>query len=163
MAETQAKAATTAKAPAKGRSLRTKLVLLVVLLVGIGAGYVLKGGGGAEDAAGATATTVPDEPGLMVTIEPLSINLADDHFLRVGIAVQLVDGAEGVPAAPEEWLAEHGPIVRDLLISRLGGVYVADLADAPAREAVRDELLHLANEHFDDTVYAVYFTDFVMQ
>jgi len=150
-----------------------KLLLVAVLLLGAAAGYVLKGGGGGS--AGAAAETTlppPPEPGMMVSIAPLSVNLADNHYLKIGLAVQLVDGAEtteggghgGSAATPEDaWLAEHGPVIRDLLISELGGAHVSEFANAAGRENLRNHLLEKANEHLEGSVYALYFTEFVMQ
>lgn len=145
-----------------------KLLLVVVLLLGAAAGYVLKGdAGGAADAAAGPTTTAPPEPGVMVTIAPLSLNLADNHYLKIGVAVQLVDGAleaDGdAEAAVDAWIAEHGPVIRDLLISELGGSHVAEFANAAGRETLRQHLLEKANEHLEGSVYALYFTEFVMQ
>jgi flagellar FliL protein len=150
--------------PAKGTRGRGgkkgKLALVFVLFAGAAGGYVLKGGGASEEPAAATATTAPPEPGVMIDIEPLSLNLADDRYLRVGVAVQL---EKGESAEPEIWLAENGPVIRDLLIQKLGGAHVADLATAEGREALRAALLAGASEHLEDELYALYFTDFVMQ
>jgi flagellar FliL protein len=150
----------TKSAKAAKRSKKGTLTLVAVLLLGAAAGYVLKGGGSSEDPAGAVAATVPPEPGTMIDIDALSLNLAGDRYLRVGVAVQLVKG-EG--ADPTAWLAEQGPVVRDLLIATLGGAHVADLSDAAGRDVVRADLLAKANAKLDDKVYALYFTEFVMQ
>jgi flagellar FliL protein len=96
----------------------------------------------------------------MIELEPLSVNLADDRYLRVGVAVQLVEGEGDEPAA---WLSENGPILRDLLIQQLGGAYVAELSSADGREALRTALLDEAGDLVEDDLYALYFTDFVMQ
>jgi len=105
----------------KRKSGKGKLLLVGVLLAGAAGGYFLKGGGTEEPAAGATATTAPPEPGTMIELEPLSLNLADDRYLRVGVAVQLVKGeGGGHGGGAEEWLAENGPIIRDLLIQQYG-------------------------------------------
>jgi flagellar FliL protein len=148
----------------KGR--KGKLLLVAVLLAGAAGGYFLKGGGASETAAGASATTAPPEPGTMIELQPLSLNLADDRYLRVGVAVQLVDGAGGGGHggdAAEAWLAEHGPVIRDLLIQQLGGAHVADLSTAAGRDALRATLVEQASAHLDDEIYALYFTEFVMQ
>jgi flagellar protein FliL len=136
------------------------IALVAVLLAGAAGGYVLKGGGAGEEAAGATATTAPPKAGTMIDLEPLSLNLADGRYLRVGVAVQLVDGEGG---EPEEWLAENGPVIHDLLIQQLGGAHVAELSDAAGRDTVRATLLHNADEKLEDELYALYFTEFVMQ
>jgi flagellar FliL protein len=159
-----------AKAEKSGKRGKGKIVLVLMLLLGAAAGYTLKGGGSGAEAAGGPTTTAPPEPGVMVGIEPLSLNLADGHYLKVGIAVQLNDGAiEGAGGhgvgtdVTEGWLAEHGPMVRDLVISELGGAHIAEFASAEAREIVRHTLLEKANERLHETVYAIYFTEFIMQ
>ncbi|HEX7097169.1 MAG TPA: flagellar basal body-associated FliL family protein [Acidimicrobiales bacterium] len=170
MAEKDATDATGAVKPAKGSKTAGKLLLAVVLLVGLAGGWFLRSsaGGAANAAAGPTTTAAP-EPGLMVSIPALSLNLADGHYLKIGVAVQLVDGTEITSGGHDgdtpvdAWLAEHGPVIRDLLINELGGAHVAELGDAASREAVRQRLLSKANEHLDGQVYALYFTEFVMQ
>lgn len=147
----------------KGKGKMGKIALVAMLALGAAAGYTLNGGGGGEAAAGATATTAPPEPGAMISIAPLSLNLADDHYLKVGIAVQLVDGTVSGEEGAEAWLGEHGPVVRDLVISQLGGAHVAEFANADARDVVRSALLAEANERLDHTVFALYFTEFIMQ
>jgi flagellar FliL protein len=155
------KVAAGARAGTRGaRSGKGKLLLVVVLLAGGAGGYVLKGGGTAEPVAGATATTAAPEPGTMIELAPLSLNLADDRYLRVGVAVQLVEGEGG---EPEAWLADNGPVLRDLLIRQLGGVHAAELSTADGREVVRRALLDEASSLVDEQIYALYFTDFVMQ
>ena len=105
----------------------------------------------------------------MVNIAPLSLNLAGGHYLKIGVAVQLVDDGDGGDAhdadesPADAWLAEHGPVIRDLLISELGGAHVAEFASSDGREAVRAQLLEKANEHLEGAVYALYFTEFVIQ
>ena len=173
MADDTEKATATNKGKTKadkgGKGGKGKIVLVLMLLLGAAAGYTLKGGGGGAEAASGPTTTAAPEPGVMVSIEPLSLNLADGHYLKVGIAVQLVDGAiEGAghgagAEISEEWLAEHGPMVRDLVISELGGVHIAELASADARDVVRHTLLEKANERLHESVYAIYFTEFIMQ
>ena len=161
---------TKAQKSAKG-GVMNKLLLVVVLLLGAAAGYVVKGstGGAADATTSGPTTTAPPEPGAMVSIAPLSVNLADDHYLKIGVAVQLVDGAlDGVEAhgsdsPADAWLDENGPVIRDLLISELGGSHVAEFANAGGRESLRRQLLDKANEHLEGTVYALYFTEFVMQ
>ena len=60
---------------------KKKLVILVaVVLVALGAGYwyFLMPSGAPK----------PPEPGAVVKLDPIQINLAADHYLKVGIALQ---------------------------------------------------------------------------
>jgi flagellar FliL protein len=160
--ETKVDAKATEPKPLRGKrgGRKGKVLLVVVLLAGAAGGYFLKGGGTQEPVAGATATTAAPAPGTMIELEPLSLNLADDRYLRVGLAVQLVEGEGG---EPEAWLSENGPVLRDLLIQQLGGAHVADLSSAEGREALRTTLLTEADDLVEDDLYALYFTEFVMQ
>lgn len=135
----------------KGKS---NLLPAVVLALGIlGGGYFMGGSGSASEAE---APEPP--PGEVATVEPLSLNLADGHFLKVGIALQLTE---------EVHLEEFGEgelaKARDLLIDRLAGRKMEELASPEGREALKEELSEAARETFHDEVIDVYFTDFVMQ
>ncbi len=130
------------------------LLPAVVLALGIvGGGYFMGGSGGA------TAAEEPEPPaGEVATMEPLSLNLADGHFLKVGIALQLT---EEVPL--EEFGEGQLAKAKDLLIDRLAGRKMEELASPEGRAALKEELSAEAKETFHDEVLEVYFTDFVMQ
>jgi flagellar FliL protein len=128
-------------------------------VLGLLGGYVVKGKR-ADGAAGAAAptTTSPPKPGEMVEIPTMSVNLADGHFLRIGLALQLVKGE-----ASAEWQKLHGPPVRDLMITVFSGKGIQELAQPEGREKVRQHLLEAVREHEGDAVMSVYFTEYVMQ
>ena len=69
---------------------KSNLVPAIVLALGIlGGGYFMGQGGEGTAAAGPTTTEAP-VLGEIATVEPININLKDGHFLRVGMALQLI-------------------------------------------------------------------------
>lgn len=136
----------------KRKGKRLVLILLVLVLVG-GAGYwfVLKPSGAGP---AAEAVEAPPEPGAVVVIEPISLNLADGHYLRLGLGLQLT--AE---------VAEEPDTARalDCAVSLFSGRPVAEVASTEGREALRGELIALLDEAYDGEVMDVYFTDYVTQ
>lgn len=164
-----AAAATTDTAPVKsGGLLRTAVI--VFLLLGIaGIGYVLGGrgaapassaaGAGPADAAASTEESEAAEAhGPVVTMDPININLAEGHYLRIAIALGLsadakVDEEHGFDTAPAS----------DVVLSTFSGMAMSDLTSADGREHTREQLLEALAEHYGDEVVHVYFTEFVMQ
>src|SRR3954454_297242 len=85
----------------KGKS---NMLPAVVVAAGLlGGGYFMSGGGGAKAepagaaVAGASATTSTTEGanGEVVKLDPITMNLADGRFVKLGLGLQL---KEGVPA-----------------------------------------------------------------
>ena len=147
-------AATTAgeaeEAPAKGG--RKKLVLVAVLVVALVAAgawwFLLKPSGGEAEAE-------PEPvPGDVVALEAISINLADGHYLRVGIALQATADAAHAP---------EGSQALNLLIDTFTGRTVEELATTETRAALQEELAHQVEEAYHHEVMDVYFTEFVTQ
>lgn len=155
------------------------LVPAVVLAVGLlGGGFFMGGKGGADAAVAAPpppvaeAEAAEDEGhGPIQNLEPITLNLADGRFLKVGIALQMASpdaegGGHGAGAAPEEVPAAKA---LDIAITLLGSHTMDELADPDDREKVKQELSELVAEAYTDpethlpTVTKVYFTEFVMQ
>jgi flagellar protein FliL len=172
-----APAAEGAEAPAaapKGGG--NNLVPAVVLAIGLLGGGFFMGGKGGGDAA----VAAPHEPasvehaednghGPIQELDPITLNLADGHFLKVGIALQMAAveeaGGHGGGKAPEVPAAK----ALDLAISLLGSHTMDELAHPKARELVKKELSEQVAEAYHDpeghgpVVTKVYFTEFVMQ
>lgn len=137
-------------APAKKS--KKKLLIVVVLVVAIAAGaawfFLLRPSGGEAEAE-------PEPvPGEVVALEPISINLADGHYLRAGIALQAVEGATHPP---------EGSQALNLMIDTFTGKTVAELADTATRQALQEELTAHVEEAYHHDVMDVYFTEFVTQ
>lgn len=119
------------------------LVLVAVLLVGAAAWwFVLK-------------PSPPEEPkpGAMLPLESTQINLADGHYLKIGIALQLVEGAAEV----------DGSKALDATIDLFSGQDVADISKEETRKALKRKLGTELEERYDGEVMGVYFTEFVTQ
>ena len=133
---------------------RRRLVLVAVpLLVLAGAWYLLLGPGSSSGKAG-----VPEKPvaGEVMPLEAITMNLADGRLLKVGLALQLKEGAgEGHPIS--------GSLALDEAISFLGEHTYAQLAAPAARQKAKAELSARVSQRYHSDVMEVYFTEFVMQ
>lgn len=127
----------------KGGS-RKKLVVVVValLLVAGGAWFFLK----------PTPVEAP-VAGEVKTLEPVQLNLAGGHYLRLGLALQLAEGGEDV----------EGAKALDAAISLFSGLEISEVARGEQREELRVELLERLDEAYEGDVLGVYFTEFVTQ
>ena len=137
-----------AAAPEEKKS-KKKLIIIVVLVLAIaGAAYffVLKPKGGEEK--------VEPVPGEVVVMEPIQVNLAEGHYLRIGIALQLT--ADVAHAA-------DGSKALDLVIEAFNGCTTEELASPKERHKIKEELLHEVEEAYHYEVMDVYFTEFVTQ
>lgn len=142
-------AAVTAEEPAKKSKKKLFIVLgLVVVLLAAAAYYVLVM---SKDSAGA-AEPAP-EPGKVFTVEAMSINLADGHYLRLGFGLQLTLDAADVDAAK----------ARDAAIALYSGKTVAEITDPPTRDALKADLAESLKTLYDGGVMDVYLTDYVTQ
>lgn len=136
---------------------KKKLLLIVgpVLLVVVAAAVYFLVLAPKSGAAGEAATPAPS-PGVVLTIEPISINLAEGHYLRLGLALQLTDKV-GAKEKPDPAKA------LDAAITLFSGHTVAEVGDAATREQLRAELEKTLAELYDGEVMGVYFTNFVTQ
>jgi flagellar FliL protein len=140
--ERPTKAAADESEPSGGKK---KLIVIALVLVLAGAAawwFFLRPSGPAEP-----------EPGEVMTMEPIQVNLADGHYLRVGIALQLsadADEADGSKAL-------------DATIELFSGVEQADLVKAGQRKELKAKLEEKLHNDYHGDVLEVYFTEFVTQ
>lgn len=136
-----------AEEEAGGGKKKKILILLVLVLVLGGAGYwfVLKPKG-AE----------PAEPvaGEVLALDPIQVNLAGEHYLRIGVALQLtaevheeVDGSKALDATIEEF----------------SGKDIGEVNNPEKRAEFKSHLLEELEHLYHDEVMGVYFTEFVTQ
>jgi flagellar protein FliL len=127
------------------RSKKKLLIIAVVVLALLGAGgYFFLG----------SSDKAAPKPGTIVQLDPININLAGGHYLKVGLALQAVQGASHDP---------EGPRALDIMISTLSNRSVAELSSNPAREKVKAQLLDAIEKAYHHEVMDIYFTEFVMQ
>lgn len=141
-----------AEAPKKSNKMLIIIIAAVVLLGGGGgAFFMLKGGSKAEAAPKKGAVTAIDSP--------ITINLADGHYLKLGFSLQQTDsmGEEAVDTSE----------ALNLAINEYTGKTVAELSTEKGREAAKDELLkEIVKAYTVDKkqeVMDIYFTSFVTQ
>ncbi len=129
--------------PAKGS--KKKLIMIVVAVLALGGGgyfMFLK-----PKPAG------PPEPGEVVTLEPIQINLAAEHYLRVGIALQLTAAAHEA----------DGSKALDATIDIFSGLPIDEVNNPKHRAKLKEELEKELEELYHHDVMGVYFTEFVTQ
>ena len=100
------------EAPAKGGKKKLIIILLVVLLAAGGAAYFFLFSGSGKPA--------PPEPGLVLKLDPVAVNLAGGGYLKVGVALQLTaDVAEA-----EEPVAGAVVVLDPVAVNLAGGGYL---------------------------------------
>lgn len=156
-----------AAAPAKGGKKRRLLLLgLVVGLLAVGL-LVVK-----PMLSSPTAKVdLTKQPGAVVTLDAITLNLADGRFLKAGLALQLteaatrahsVTGADG-SAVPPTAATFDGAKALDAAISILGARSYAQLLAPGGRAKAQAQLSQEIALRYDHEVMRVYFTQFVMQ
>jgi flagellar FliL protein len=171
-----APAAEGAEAPAAAKGGSNNLIPAVVLAVGLlGGGFFMGGKSGGDAAVAAPQEPAPPaeeevHDGPIQDLEAITLNLADGHFLKVGLALQLAASDEeggGHGAGGGEELPSAKAL--DIAITLLGSHTMAELGDPKEREHAKEELSELVAEAYADpethepVVTKVYFTEFVMQ
>lgn len=144
--------ATATKAPeqeteAPGRlGAKTRIAIAVVLLAVLGGALYwlfFKPSG----------STPPPEPGEIVAVDSIQINLADGHYLRLGFALQLTTAATH---------GGDGSRALDAAIDLFSGKTVEQLAGS-GRERLKERLTEEVAQRYHGEVMDVYFTEFVTQ
>ena len=138
----------------KGGKKKLIIILVAVLLVAGGGGYFMFGKGG--------GTKAPPKPvaGAVVPLDPITINLAGGHFLKLGIALQATKTAKEAP---------DGSQALDIAIEIFSNRTVAELNTTAGRDKFKKELTGKVVTAYADpktkvqSVMDVYFTEFVMQ
>jgi flagellar FliL protein len=157
MANKQAEAPANGDAPDRpeGKQGKKKLLIPVLVLVLVSAGaYVLLARGGGPAAA------PPPEPGQVLKLDPITMNLAEGRFLKLGLALQFTtDAADGHGGGSEL----DGSKALDLAIAQFSNRRITELNSSEARGKAKEQLVKVVEKAYHDTVMDVYFTEFVMQ
>jgi flagellar FliL protein len=138
-----------------GRKKKLIVIIAVVALLGGAAYFFLKPGGDAAATPGAPSPKPSHAPGPVVQLDAITINLAGGHYLKLGMALQASTsvGEEGLSGAK----------ALDAAIGLFSNMSVDELADPKGREHAKQELVTEISELYEDEVYDIYFTEFVMQ
>jgi flagellar FliL protein len=129
---------------------KSKKKLLIVVLVG---GLLIAAGGWFFVLAPASATSAP-KPGAVVALEPIQVNLAGGHYLKLGLALQITADTKTPP---------DGSKALDTAIALFSGRSMAELVRPGQRARLKKRLTKNLKHRYDGEVMAVYFTDFVTQ
>ncbi|GAA0609518.1 hypothetical protein GCM10009547_09520 [Sporichthya brevicatena] len=136
---------------------KKKLIIVLVVLVAVAAAYffVLKP---------KPAASGEPEPGMVVRLDPLTLNLDGGHYLKLSMALQFTAAASagggGHGGGSEE---PDGSKALDIAIAQLSNRKIAELNTAAARQAAKTKLLDAIAEAYHHDVMDLYFTEFVMQ
>lgn len=139
----QAPAAPAAEAPPEKKSKKKLIMILVAVLAVGGGGYFFM----------KPAPAGPPEPGEVVKLDAIQINLAAEHYLRIGIALQLTASAHEA----------EGSKALDATINLFSGLAMAEVNNPKKREELKKELEKELEHLYHDEVMGVYFTEFVTQ
>lgn len=148
----------------KGKTVVLYALAAIGVLGGL-KGFVLSGGKAAAQSS-AVSTTTTTKPGPIVTLEPITVNITGDRFLKIGLGLQLAgDYAPGAGhGAPDSDDPTKGfAKALDLTIETFGGHSYDELSKPEGRRKAKDELVEKLKEAYHEEVEGVYFTDFVMQ
>lgn len=150
-----------------GKAGKVKVIGLAVAFAALGAvlGPKLLGGGGSAPAGAAEDTTTTTEAGPVVVLDPITLNLADGHLLKVGLALELSAeaGAGSHGEASDDDPTKGYAKALDAAIDVLGDQTMGSLGAAGGRDAAKEGLEAALHELYHGDVVGVYFHEFVMQ
>lgn len=159
---------TEGKSRKKKKLVIAAIAAVVLLGGGVGGTYTLM----KPDTASATEEVKEEVlvPGDVTALDPITINLADGRYLKLGIALQQVLSEAGGEGSSEL----DGSKALDLAIGEFSGLSINDLSNAESRQKYKDELeakiieAYVAEpleegEEGLKQVMGIYLTQFVMQ
>ncbi|WP_066585305.1 flagellar basal body-associated FliL family protein [Cellulomonas timonensis] len=139
----------------KGGGRRKLLVIgAVVLLLVLGAAGAYLGGVFDKGASASPSAPPAPVPGEVLAVEPVSLNLAGGHYLRLGLGLQLTTD---VTEAPDPSKAV------DVAIALFSGRTMEEVSDPATRDALKAELAEQLAEVYEGEVMDVYLTNYVTQ
>ena len=150
-AKTEAEPTTSEAGDKPGGRSRKKLIMIVLaVLVILAAGYVFV----LKPKADKPGPPPKPVPGAVVKLDPITVNLAGGHFLKLGLSLQATaDAGEDVSGAK----------ALDAAIDLFSNRTLKDLASREGRDGAKAALVKRVSGLYDGKVYDVYFTDYVMQ
>ncbi|SES39508.1 flagellar basal body-associated FliL family protein [Actinokineospora terrae] len=147
MSKTEEKKTADADAPEKKGNKKLLLILVLVVLLGGGGGaYFLFFRSSGEPA--------PPEPGTVVVLDSVTMNLTDGHYLKLKLALQ---------ATADVTEKLDGSKALDLAVAQFSNKTVAELSSNAAREEQKKELKEKISAAYEEEVMDIYLTEFVMQ
>lgn len=149
--------------PKKSRKKKVIAAAVLLLLLGVGAfvGKGLLAGPGVPEPDPKTVA------GSVVTLTPITMNLADGRYLKLTLALQLSKAASPVAGSVDAAAGALPPLdgakALDAAISVLGQHTYAQLIAPGGRTGAQRALAAQVKKRYDGDVLGVYFTEFLMQ
>ncbi|MCL6533947.1 MAG: flagellar basal body-associated FliL family protein [Armatimonadetes bacterium] len=151
------------KAPKDGGDGKGKspmLMIVIVLVAGL-AGGVFVG----KNMMGSKAPPEPKPPkvGSTVDLGEFLINLGEDSYLKVGVAIGLKEGIDG------GHMKEEIPALKDAVLMAFAGRTKSELHSLEGKHKIKEQIRERINEvlehktHEKESVLEVYFTAFITQ
>ena len=139
----------------KRSRLRIVVVVLAILLVAAGV-YMYLGNGSSDAPAEAQSVAVSAiDKGEVIKLEPIFINLKNERFLKIGLALQTTLTGDDVEL--------EGSMALDAAIEVFSNKDLEQLVSESGRAQLKEALLTLVTEKYGAQVIDIYFTEFVMQ
>lgn len=134
-------------APKEGGRGKVKILAMLVVVIVMALAYFFVLAPGEEPKS--------EEPvkGEVVSLEPIQLNLAEGHFLKIGVALQLSEDAHEIDGAQ----------ALDSIIRIYSGNRIEDVLTVEDRDKLREVLEADLDEAYHGEVIGVYYTDFVAQ
>lgn len=132
---------------ASGRGKKKLIMALVAVLVFAGVAWFL------FLKPDSTAGKAP-EPGQVLGLQSIQVNLSGGNYLKLGIALQLTMDVKEAP---------DGSKALDTAIDLFSGRSMVDLVRPGQRDKLKEQLANELQKRYDGEVMDVYFTDFVTQ
>ena len=142
------------EAPKGGKKKLLIIGLVAVLALGAAAYFFVFSGGGAQ------AEPAPEAGSVVLTVDPVAINLAGGSYLKLGLALQFSlayddGGSSHASGAP------NGSKALDIAIAQFSGAALTDVQTN--REALKAALQDAIVKAYDGDVYSIYYTEYVTQ
>ncbi|MHB1137597.1 MAG: flagellar basal body-associated FliL family protein [Microthrixaceae bacterium] len=144
----------------KGKKDKRSNVLPALIVAGglVVGGFMMKPSAAPAAAAEAEEEEAPI-PGELVALESMTLNLSDGRYLRLGVALELVEGVEA--AEFEESGATNR--FRDLIIDRVADLSADEVATPDGRDQLKSLLRDGGHELFEEEFFEIYLTELVVQ
>ena len=92
----------------------------------------------------------------IMELEPVVINLADGHYIRIAIAIEY--------SGDEEELRNKLPVINDILITTVGAMSSKELVSPEGKEVLKENLLLKLNSVLTKTkVRNIFYREFIIQ
>ncbi|HXI10125.1 MAG TPA: flagellar basal body-associated FliL family protein [Thermodesulfobacteriota bacterium] len=155
----------------KGKGMLIGIIAAVIIAVGAGGFFFMKGKPGAKAEGGHSNEEVASsqgggegqekKSGSIFNLEPFIVNLQDNSGTRY---LKLTINLELAPNTSSEELSAQTPQIRDSLIILLSSKGYSDIGTVEGKYQMRDEIVARVNQFLHrGKVKTAYFTEFVIQ